>query len=253
MKSKSGKSGRMPSKAKTRKNPIRNKTLISTEEINLENLFEQMKTDILDEIQRVAKEKMEEHQTKIINFINDNKPNDIIQAPIEAGTEVKKPSKYKIKKTNKKGKLNNTFDQILVNQELDEVNEINPPPSEKITTKRKRTTTKKKKTKKKANKNEPIAQVGEKTEKNDISSNDISKLSGTVVKSSKIDKKGNGKVSSDKELTGKKRKRNSEKFVFLFNSEPNPENVDVEVEKKVEKKPKKTKGKRKAKSSRKAK
>lgn len=253
MKSKSGKSGRMPSKSKTRKNPIRNKTLISTEEIKFENLFEQMKTEILDEIQRVAKEKMEEHQTKIINLINDSKPNDIIQAPIEAGTEAKKPSKHKPKKANKKAKLNNTFDQILVNQELDEGNEINPLPSEKKTTKRKRTTTKKKKSKKKANKNEPIVQVAEKTEKTDISSNDISKLSGTVIKSNKNDKKGNGKVSTEKELTGKKRKRNSEKFVFLFNSEPNPENVVLEVEKKVEKKPKKTKGKRKSKSSRKAK
>ena len=259
MKSKSGKSARTPSKVKSRKKTISNKTLISTE-TDFENLFEQMKNDIFDEIQKAAKEKFEEHKTKIINFINDNKVNNIIEPPAlvdQVETGIKKTTKSK--RTNKKGKLNKSFDQIVVNQDtqaIEEENDIKLPPIEtKITTKKKRTVTKRKKTKKKiSSKTDSIIQGGEKT---DISSNDISKLSGTAIKTCKSDKKGNGKSTGDEGLTGKKRKRSKEKenFVFLFNSEPEPNHANMapaaaeeEEEKKEEKKPKKTKGKKKSKS-----
>ena len=243
MKSKSGKSARTPSKTKSRKYPIRNRSLSSTEK-DFEKLFDQMKKDILNEIEKAAKDKFQEHKNKIINFINDYKVNEVPETTMP-GT--KKTTKSK--KTKKKGKDNISIEQIVVPQENEDEkdNQITPIlTSEKKKTKRKRTLGKKKKPKKKISKKESsIIQLGEKTDASSL--NDISKISGTVIKSNKIDKKGNEKSTSDKKLTGKKRKRSKENFVFLFNSEPNYENGE-EV-----KKSKKTNGKKNTKSTKKIK
>ena len=197
MKAKSKKTLRSNS---TKKLPIRNKSH-PAHEFNLEKIFSQMKSDILNEMKKVAEIKFNEHKANILKILNRSKIGS------KAKKKVQKPTKSEIK--DKKAKIESDEDTIkYVGTEV-----LHPKPKDKIKKSKKRITPNT------LRKNRTPAKVDNTT----INLTEPSQSKSTAT-DPKLPKKGKIKRSyaSDKnELLGNKRKRGKETFVNLtHNSEP---------------------------------
>ena len=225
MKAKSKKTSTLRSNS-TKKLPIRNKSY-PTHEFNLEKLFSQMKSDIINEMKKAAEIKFNEHKVNILNILNRS------QNTAAQKRKTKNPSISE--KKEKKGKIESDDDMVMyVGTEV-----LYPKQKEKIKNKK----SKKKVTPNALKKNNTPAKV----DKNVINLTEGSRSKSTATEP-KLPKKGKIKKSnaSDKnELLGKKRKRTKDEFVNLtHNSEPKSSSIK---QKKVFNQPKKPSNKKKAK------
>ena len=197
MKAKSKKPSTIRSNS-TKKLPIRNKSH-PAHEFNLERIFSHMKSDILNEMKKVAEIKFNEHKANILKILNRS------QTGFNAKKKAQKPTKSENKE--KKAKIESEDDTIkYVGTEI-----LYPKPKDKNRKSQKRITPST------LRKNRTPAKVDKKT----INLTEPNKSTATEPK---LPKKGKIKKSyaSDKnDLLGNKRKRGKETFVNLtHNSEP---------------------------------
>ena len=225
MKAKSKKTSTLRSNS-TKKLPIRNKSY-PTHEFNLETLFSQMKSDIINEMKKAAEIKFNEHKVNILKILNRS------QNTAAQKRKTKNPSISE--KKEKKGKIESDDDMVMYVG-----TELLYPNQQEQTKNQKR---KKKVTPNALKKNNTPAKV----DKNVINLTEGSRSKSTATEP-KLPKKGKIKKSnaSDKnELLGKKRKRTKDEFVNLtHNSEPKSSSIK---QKKVFNQPKKPSNKKKAK------
>ncbi len=225
MKAKSKKTSTLRSNS-TKKMQIRNKSY-PAHEFNLDKLFAQMKSDIINEMKKAAEIKFNEHKVNILKILNRS------QNTAAQKRKTKNPSISE--KKEKKGKIESDDDMVMyVGTEV-----LYPKQKEKTKNKK----SKKKVTPNALKKNNTPAKV----DKNVINLTEGSRSKSTATEP-KLPKKGKIKKSnaSDKnELLGKKRKRTKDEFVNLtHNSEPKSSSIK---QKKVFNQPKKPSNKKKAK------
>ena len=199
MKAKSKKPSTLHSKS-TKKLPIRNKSHPS-HEFNLERIFAQMKSDILNEMKKVAELKFNEHKVNILKILHKS------QTGFNQKKKVQKP--IKSEKKEKKGKIESDDDTIMyIGTEV-----VKPKSKEKNKKSKKRITPDL------LRKNRTPAKV----DKNTINLTETP-LSKSTATEPKLPKKGKIKKNNNNdknELLGNKRKRGKETFVNLnHNSEP---------------------------------
>ena len=103
MKAKSKKTSTLRSNS-TKKLPIRNKSY-PTHEFNLEKLFSQMKSDIINEMKRAAEIKFNEHKVNILKILNRS------QNTAAQKKKTKNPSISE--KKEKKGKIESDDDMVM--------------------------------------------------------------------------------------------------------------------------------------------
>lgn len=205
----------------TKKLPVRNKSHPS-HEFNIEKLFSQMKTDIINEMKKAAEIKFNEHKVNILKILNKSQTGLVPK---------KKAQKTKSEKKEKPTKIESDEDTIMyVGTEV-----IKPKSKEK------------KKSKKKATPNiQRKNKTPHKVDKNTINLTETS-VSKSLATEPKLPKKNRIKKSntSDKnELLGNKRKRGKETFVHLTNSS---EKKSSDKKKKASNQPKKPSSKKKVK------
>ena len=225
MKAKSKKTSTLRSNS-TKKIPIRNKSY-PAHEFNLDKLFAQMKSDIINEMKKAAEIKFNEHKVNILKILNKSQNTTVPKK------KNKKPSISE--KKEKKGKIESDDDMVMyVGTEV-----IYPKQKEKSKNKK----SKKKVTSIALKKNS----TPPKANKNVINLNETTHSKSTATEP-KLPKKGKTKKSnaSDKnQLLGKKRNRGKEEFVNLsHNSEPKASSIK---KKKVSNQPKKPSSKKKVK------
>jgi len=232
MKKKSRKSSHTPNKIKSTKYNLRNKSLISNEKINIEKLLDDMQKDLINEITKLAQDKINEHKDIIIKAINDIQFNqsNANQKEKEKEKEDKNvtifPNSIKKRRANSVNRKNveekkDKKNKASINKKSNNKN-VNKTITKKSTKSKKKSNIKNKsKNKKKINKNESVIKIGsDKTEASSL--NDISKISIAVPNVNKLNKNVNEKSVKDNTLLGKKRKRkNDNSLVLYLNSEPN--------------------------------
>ena len=198
MKAKSKKPSTLRSKS-TKKLPIRNKSH-PPHEFNLERIFSQMKSDILNEMKKVAEIKFNEHKANILKILNRS------QTGFNTKKKAQKPTKSE--KKEKKAKIDSDDDVVkYVGTEV-----LYPKQKEKVKNSKKRITPS-------TLRNRTPAKV-DKTTIN-ITEPSHSKSTATEPKLSKKGKIRKSYPADKNELLGNKRKRGKETFVNLtHNSEP---------------------------------
>ena len=166
----------------TKKLTIRNKSHPS-HEINLDKLFSQMKSDIINEMKKVAEIKFNEHKVNILKLLN--------KSQLTPTPKPKAPSRTKSEKKVKKGKITSEDEITFIGVE-------NVNPKNKKSQKRYPSLIKKNRT--------PV-----KFDKKQQSIN----LSETPRKLPKKSKMKKSSTSDNVGLLGNKRKRGKENFVNL--------------------------------------
>ena len=227
------------SKTKLRKYSLRNRSIASNDK-DLEKLFEEMKKNVINDLVNEVERKFNEHKEKLVNFINNYKINEAVQT-LENEVEKKLSKNIKSKKKAEKN-ISNAESINEVEQKSKSLQSLNKKDKKE---KNQNPKSNKKNSKKEAlllTTPEPDQKVGD--NENQIVSPEIN---STEPKLSKKTKSKNGeKKGNETEFIGKKRKKENENPLLVFNSEPN---FDLkEEEKKVKRtKRKKTSYKRKTK------
>ena len=190
-----GKSKKLPTlrSNSTKKLTMRNKSHPG-HEINLEKMFAQMKSDILNEMKKVAEIKFNEHKVNILKLLNKS------QVPPTPKKKVRPPTKSE--KKEKKGKLTSDDDITYIGTEP-----LNPKIKEKNKKSKKRTPniTRKNKTPSKVDKQQSIHLTETPRSRN-------TSTDPKIPKKSKIRKSS---TSDNVAFLGNKRKRGKENFVNL--------------------------------------
>ena len=226
------------SKTKLRKYSLRNRSITSNEK-DFGKLFEEMKKNVINDIVNEVERKFNQHKENFVNFINNYKLNEATQT-MENEEEKKASKNIKTKKKAEKN-ISNTESINEVEQKSKSIQSLNK--------KDKKQKSQISKLNKKNNKDILLLTTPEpdQTVVNDEPKITSPEINSTEPKLSKKTKSKNGeKKGNETEFIGKKRKKENENPVLVFNSEPN---FDLkEDEKKVKRtKRRKTSYKRKTK------
>ena len=201
-----------PHSNSVKKFPTRNKSHPSHESL-LERFFNQMKSDIINEIKKVTEVKLDEHKVNFLRILNRS---DIISKK----NEVKKVSKAnKSEKKEKKNKTKFFTDEdgsIIVLGSENSLVKSKTKDKEKALPQGKN-----KRSKKVTPKPSRKTKTPSKIDKNVIHLVESPKSVSTEPKLSKKGKIKKSNNSDNVELIGKKRKRGKENFVDLSKTEPN--------------------------------
>lgn len=214
----------------TKKLSMRNKSH-PPHDINLEKIFSQMKTDILNEMKKVAEIKFNEHKVNILKILNKT----------QNGFVPKKKAQNVIKseKKEKKAKIDSDDDIIKV---VTPPHYVYPKPKDKDKEKNKKS--KKRTTTPNTSRRNKTPSKGDKHTIN-LSETPKSRNTSTDPKIPKKNKTKKSIADGKNEFLGNKRKRGKENFVNLSNnSEPkssvkkkkvsaNPTNKKPSIKKKV--------------------
>ena len=205
-----GKSKKLPTlrSNSTKKLTMRNKSHPG-HEINLEKMFAQMKSDILNEMKKVAEIKFNEHKVNILKLLNKSQ---ITPTPKK---KVRPPTKSE--KKEKKGKISSDDDITYIGTEI-----LNPKIKDKNKKSKKRTPNiiRKNKTPSKVDKQQSIHLIETPRSRNNATDPKLPKKSKPRKKSK----------SDNVAFLGNKRKRGKENFVNL--SSNNSEKKASSVKKK---------------------
>ena len=199
--------GKKSQSPKVQKDPNKSRKSkpLNSGEVNFENVFNEMKQDLIIGVMNIAEKKFNEYQNKIMNIIK--VPNGVVDTNSAKKLKSKKQKKYP--KTSKNGK-EKPNEVPKVNNELEKEQEKerdnNTPSFMKVIKRGKSIKGKETKNKKKAMKKDSVGNEGEKTDASSI--NDISRNYSTVPK---LNNKKEGGKTAVREFIGKKRKRNSDK------------------------------------------
>lgn len=174
----------------TKKLTIRNKSHPS-HEINLDKLFSQMKSDIINEMKKVAEMKFNEHKVNILKLLT--------KSQIAPTAKTKAPSRTKSEKKVKKGKINSE----------DEITYIGV---ESVYPKNKKS---QKRTSNPIKKNRTPVKFDKQQQSINLSETPRSKNNATDPKLAKKSKMKKNNTSDNVGLLGNKRKRGKENFVNL--------------------------------------
>ena len=174
----------------TKKLTIRNKSHPS-HEINLDKLFSQMKSDIINEMKKVAEIKFNEHKVNILKLLN--------KSQLTPTPKPKAPSRTKSEKKVKKGKITSEDEITFIGVE-------NVNPKNKKSQKRYPSLIKKNRT--------PV-KFDKKQQSINLSETPRSKNNATDPKLPKKSKIKKSNASDNVGLLGNKRKRGKENFVNL--------------------------------------
>ena len=208
----------------TKKLTIRNKSHPS-HEINLDKLFSQMKSDIINEMKKVAEIKFNEHKVNILKLLN--------KSQLTPTPKPKAPSRTKSEKKVKKGKITSEDEITFIGVE-------NVNPKNKKSQKRYPSLIKKNRT--------PV-KFDKKQQSINLSETPRSKNNATDPKLPKKSKMKKSSTSDNVGLLGNKRKRGKENFVNLNgnNSEKKASSASSVKKKKITSQAKKPSIKKKGK------
>lgn len=211
----------------TKKLSMRNKSHPS-HEFNLEKIFAQMKSDILNEMKKVAEIKFNEHKVNILKILNKSKVSNV---------PAQKKKNQKSTKSEKKEKKSN----IDTDEEILYVGTENVPLKGKDKDKNKKS---KKRTPNMAKRNKTPVKVDKRT----INLNEapITKNLPTDPKIPKKNKARKSTASDKNEFLGNKRKRGKENFVNLTHNSEQKTSSTLK-KKKIVNQPKKPSSKKKVK------
>ena len=223
-----GKSKKLPTlrSNSTKKLTMRNKSHPG-HEINLEKMFAQMKTDILNEMKKVAEIKFNEHKVNILKLLNKSSTTVIPKKKIQYST--------KSEKKEKKGKISTEDDITYIGTE-----NVYPKIKEKEKNKKS-----KKRTPTIAQRNKTPSKMDKKQSIN-LTETPRSKINATEPKLPKKMKQKKSNTADNIRFLGNKRKRGKENFVNL-NSNISEKKASSVKKKKITNQPKKPSIKKKGK------
>ena len=225
-----GKSKKLPTlrSNSTKKLTMRNKSHPG-HEINLDKMFAQMKTDILNEMKKVAEIKFNEHKVNILKLLNKSSTTFIPKKKIQYST--------KSEKKEKKGKISTEDDITYIGTE-----NVYPKLKEKEKEKNKKS---KKRTPTIAQRNKTPSKMDKKQSIN-LTETPRSKINATEPKLPKKMKQKKSNTADNIRFLGNKRKRGKENFVNL-NSNISEKKASSVKKKKITNQPKKPSIKKKGK------